>query len=108
MSDNVVQTFGSLGGTRRRERGPARTRGGNGRPVNGASSAGSLHGQGDVRLYGIGDHLSAGKTGTAQLGGEQAPPSWFFGFAPAEDGGDAGDRDRRARRGLASPMVLVF
>jgi peptidoglycan glycosyltransferase len=25
-----------------------------------------------------------GKTGTAQLGGEQAPHSWFIGFAPAE------------------------
>ena len=31
-------------------------------------------------------HLAAGKTGTAQLGGEQAPHSWFIGFAPAEDG----------------------
>ena len=26
-----------------------------------------------------------GKTGTAQLGGELAPHSWFIGFAPAED-----------------------
>ncbi len=26
-----------------------------------------------------------GKTGTAQLGGEQSPHSWFIGFAPAEE-----------------------
>jgi len=44
-------------------------------------------GQADITLYGIGDQRSAGKTGTAQLGGEQAPHSWFIGFAPAQDGG---------------------
>ena len=54
-------------------------------------------GQGNIQLHGIGDHLSAGKTGTAQLGGEQAPHSWFIGFAPAEDGATPGDRDRGAR-----------
>ena len=43
-------------------------------------------GQADVRLYGISNARSAGKTGTAQLGGEQAPHSWFIGFAPGEDG----------------------
>lgn len=44
-------------------------------------------GQGNVRLYGIGgDTVSAGKTGTAQLGGEAAPHSWFIGFAPAQEG----------------------
>jgi peptidoglycan glycosyltransferase len=43
-------------------------------------------GQADVTLYGITDARSAGKTGTAQLGGEQAPHSWFIGFAAAEDG----------------------
>jgi peptidoglycan glycosyltransferase len=43
-------------------------------------------GAGDVGLYGISGSMSAGKTGTAQLGGEQAPHSWFIGFAPAEDG----------------------
>ena len=46
-------------------------------------------GQGDIRMYGI-DHVAAGKTGTAQLGGEQAPHSWFIGFAPAEDGATPG------------------
>ena len=86
MSDSVLQTFGSLGGTR-----VVSSRGG---PpdalamvdaVNGELGA-LFAGQGDIRLYGIGDHLAAGKTGTAQLGGEQAPHSWFIGFAPAEDG----------------------
>jgi peptidoglycan glycosyltransferase len=43
-------------------------------------------GQGDITLYGIGGQRSAGKTGTAQLGGEQAPHSWFIGFAPAQEG----------------------
>lgn len=43
-------------------------------------------GQGAVGLYGIAGSLSAGKTGTAQLGGEQAPHSWFIGFAAAEEG----------------------
>jgi peptidoglycan glycosyltransferase len=42
-------------------------------------------GQGDITLYGIGNARSAGKTGTAQLGGEQAPHSWFIGFAPAQE-----------------------
>jgi peptidoglycan glycosyltransferase len=42
-------------------------------------------GQGDISLYGIGGHQSAGKTGTAELGGQQAPHSWFIGFAPAEE-----------------------
>jgi peptidoglycan glycosyltransferase len=43
-------------------------------------------GQGDIRLYGISGQQSAGKTGTAQLGGEAAPHSWFIGFAPAQEG----------------------
>ena len=43
-------------------------------------------GQADITLYGIANQRSAGKTGTAQLGGEQAPHSWFIGFAPAQDG----------------------
>jgi peptidoglycan glycosyltransferase len=42
-------------------------------------------GQGDITLYGISNQRSAGKTGTAQLGGEQAPHSWFVGFAPGQD-----------------------
>ena len=43
-------------------------------------------GEADVTLYGMTDARSAGKTGTAQLGGEQAPHSWFIGFAPAQEG----------------------
>ncbi len=42
-------------------------------------------GQADITLYGISGSRSAGKTGTAQLGGEQAPHSWFIGFAPAQE-----------------------
>ena len=68
-------------------------------------------GQGDVTLYGIRNARSAGKTGTAELGGEQAPHSWFIGFAPAEDdatpqiaiavmvaGGGSGSEGRRRSR----------
>jgi penicillin-binding protein A len=43
-------------------------------------------GQGNLSLYGIEGAVSAGKTGTAQLGGESAPHSWFIGFAPAQEG----------------------
>ena len=55
-------------------------------------------GQGDVTLYGISNARSAGKTGTAQLGGEQAPHSWFIGFAPAEADATPADRRRCAGR----------
>jgi penicillin-binding protein A len=86
MSDSVLQTFGSLGGTRVvSSQAASETRAAMLDAVNG--ELGRLFaGQGDITLYGIGDHRSAGKTGTAQLGGEQAPHSWFIGFAPAEDG----------------------
>jgi cell division protein FtsI/penicillin-binding protein 2 len=43
-------------------------------------------GQADITLYGISGQQAAGKTGTAQLGGEQAPHSWFIGFAPGQEG----------------------
>jgi peptidoglycan glycosyltransferase len=85
MGDSVVQTFGSLGGTQVISRqAAADTRAAMVDAVN--EELGRLFaGQGDITLYGIGNHRSAGKTGTAQLGGEQAPHSWFIGFAPAED-----------------------
>jgi peptidoglycan glycosyltransferase len=85
-SDTILDTFSSGGGRR----------------VIGAEAAGEMRaamvdavngelgrlfaGQADITLYGIGDERSAGKTGTAQLGGEQAPHSWFIGFAPAQEG----------------------
>jgi peptidoglycan glycosyltransferase len=47
-------------------------------------------GQADITLYGISNQRSAGKTGTAQLGGEQAPHSWFIGFAPGQEGAAPG------------------
>ena len=86
MSDSVVQTFGSLSGTRVvSSQAASETRAAMVDAVNG--ELGRLFaGQGDITLYGIGNHRSAGKTGTAQLGGEQAPHSWFTGFAPGEEG----------------------
>ncbi len=84
--DQVLDTLGSGGGTRVvGSAAAAATRQAMVDAVNG--DLGRLYaGQADVTLYGIGDARSAGKTGTAELGGEQAPHSWFIGFAPAEDG----------------------
>jgi peptidoglycan glycosyltransferase len=86
MSDVVLQSFGSLGGTRVVDgQAAAQTRAAMVDAVN--EELGALFaGQGNIQLYGIGNHVSAGKTGTAQLGGQRAPHSWFIGFAPAEDG----------------------
>ena len=84
-SETVLQRFSSRGGTRVVSAETARqvrsvmvdaVNGELGRPY---------AGQGDIQLYGIAGSVSAGKTGTAQLGGEQAPHSWFIGFAPAQD-----------------------
>lgn len=85
LSDQVLETLGSGGGTRVvGSAAAAATRQAMVDAVNG--ELGRLYaGQADVTLYGIGDARSAGKTGTAELGGEQAPHSWFIGFAPAED-----------------------
>ena len=84
-SDDVLDSFGSGGGTRVvSAEAAAATRAAMVDAVNG--ELGRLYaGQGDITLYGITNARSAGKTGTAQLGGEQAPHSWFIGFAPAED-----------------------
>jgi peptidoglycan glycosyltransferase len=86
QSATVLETFGSGGGHRVVSESAARaTRSAMVDAVNG--DLGRLFaGQADVTLYGITDARSAGKTGTAQLGGEQAPHSWFIGFAAAEDG----------------------
>ena len=84
-SDEILDTFGSGGGTRVvSSAAAAATRAAMVDAVNG--ELGRLYaGQGDITLYGISNARSAGKTGTAQLGGEQAPHSWFIGFAPAQD-----------------------
>jgi len=85
-SDEILDTFGSGGETRViSSEAAAATRAAMVDAVNG--ELGRLYaGQGDITLYGISNARSAGKTGTAQLGGEQAPHSWFIGFAPAQDG----------------------
>ena len=87
-SDQVLDTFGSGGGTRVvSSEAAAATRAAMVDAVNG--ELGRLYaGQADITLYGIGNARAAGKTGTAQLGGEQAPHSWFIGFAPAQEGGE--------------------
>jgi peptidoglycan glycosyltransferase len=84
-SESILDTFGSGGGTRVVSTAAARaTRAAMVDAVNG--ELGRLFaGQGDITLYGISNQRSAGKTGTAQLGGEQAPHSWFIGFAPAQE-----------------------
>jgi peptidoglycan glycosyltransferase len=41
-------------------------------------------GAGDVANYGISGVSTAGKTGTAELGPNTPPHSWFIGFVPAE------------------------
>ena len=84
-SDSVLQRFSSRGGTRVISTDAARqVRAAMVEAVNGELGR-PYAGQGDVTLYGIADARSAGKTGTAQLGGEQAPHSWFIGFAPAQE-----------------------
>ncbi len=84
-SDSVVETFGSRGGTRViSAEAAAATRAAMLDAVNG--DLGRLFaGQADVTLYGASGERAAGKTGTAQLGGEQAPHSWFIGFAPGQE-----------------------
>jgi peptidoglycan glycosyltransferase len=84
QSETILETFGSGGGTRVvSPQAAAATASAMVDAVNG--ELGRLYaGQGDITLYGISNARSAGKTGTAQLGGERAPHSWFIGFAPAQ------------------------
>jgi peptidoglycan glycosyltransferase len=87
-SESVLETFSSPGGTRVMSSTTAQqVRSAMLDAVNGELGR-FFAGEADITLYGIADHRSAGKTGTAQLGGEQAPHSWFIGFAPAEEGSD--------------------
>lgn len=43
-------------------------------------------GSGNVANFGINGASTAGKTGTAELGPNTPPHSWFIGFVPAQDG----------------------
>jgi peptidoglycan glycosyltransferase len=83
-SDNVLERYGSGSGERVvSSQTASEVRSAMVDAVNG--ELGRLYaGEGDIRLHGISSSLSAGKTGTAQLGGEAAPHSWFVGFAPAQ------------------------
>ena len=84
-TEDVLDTLGSGGGTRVvSSEAAAATRSAMVDAVNGELGR-AFAGQGDITLYGIAGSRSAGKTGTAQLGGEGAPHSWFIGFAPAQD-----------------------
>jgi penicillin-binding protein A len=85
-SETIAETFTSTGGTRViDEAAAASTRAAMLDAVNGQLGR-PYAGAADVTLYGISNARSAGKTGTAQLGGEAAPHSWFIGFAPGEEG----------------------
>ena len=87
-TDEVLQRFASRGGTRVISTEAARqTRAAMVDAVNGELGR-AYAGQADITLYGVSEARAAGKTGTAQLGGEQAPHSWFIGFAPAQEGGE--------------------
>jgi penicillin-binding protein A len=96
-SESILERFTSRGGSRIMSAETARqTRSAMVDAVHG--EIGRIYaGQGDVELYGVSGASSAGKTGTAQLGGEQAPHSWFIGFAPAEEG---------ARPGIAIAVLV--
>lgn len=87
-SETVLETFGSSGGRRVvSAQAAAEMRSAMVDAVN-AELGRLFAGQADITLYGISNARSAGKTGTAELGGGQAPHSWFIGFAPAQVGGE--------------------
>jgi peptidoglycan glycosyltransferase len=87
-TDEVLERFTSRGGTRVVSSEAARqARAAMVDAVNGELGR-AYAGQADITLFGVTDARSAGKTGTAQLGGAQAPHSWFIGFAPAQEGGE--------------------
>ncbi|MGH2418535.1 MAG: peptidoglycan D,D-transpeptidase FtsI family protein [Candidatus Limnocylindria bacterium] len=84
VSESILDAFGSGGGTRVvSPQAASATRAAMVDAVNGDLGR-FFAGQADITLYGISNARSAGKTGTAQLGGAQAPHSWFVGFAPGQ------------------------
>jgi penicillin-binding protein A len=85
-SEDVIETYGgSGGGAAIGGQAAGQVRSAMVDAVNGQLGR-AYAGQGDIQLYGISGQQSAGKTGTAQLGGQAAPHSWFIGFAPAQEG----------------------
>jgi peptidoglycan glycosyltransferase len=83
-SDRVLETYGPSGGTRVvSAQTAAQVR---------SAMVDAVHGQlgrlyaggGAVTNFGIRQVRTAGKTGTAELGPNVPPHSWFIGFAPAE------------------------
>jgi peptidoglycan glycosyltransferase len=85
-SEDIIETYGgSGGGAAIGGQAAGQVRSAMVDAVNGELGR-AYAGQGDIGLYGISGQQSAGKTGTAQLGGEAAPHSWFIGFTPAQEG----------------------
>jgi peptidoglycan glycosyltransferase len=83
-SQRILETYDPAGGTRVVGSGTAAdVRSAMVEAVQGA--LGRLYaGAGAVTNYGISGVSTAGKTGTAELGPNTPPHSWFIGFAPAE------------------------
>jgi peptidoglycan glycosyltransferase len=83
-SDDVLETYPSGGGTRVvSSRTAAQVRSAMVDAVQG--ELGRLYaGAGSVANYGISGVMTAGKTGTAELGPDVPPHSWFIGFVPAQ------------------------
>jgi penicillin-binding protein A len=92
-SDRVLETFGPSGGTRVvSPQTAAQVRSAMVDAVHG--DIGRLYaGAGAVSNFGISGVQTAGKTGTAELGPNVPPHSWFIGFAPAE--------------GSATPVIAI-
>jgi peptidoglycan glycosyltransferase len=83
-SDEVLETYSSGGESRAvSSRTAAQVRSAMVDAVQG--ELGRLYaGAGSVANYGISGVMTAGKTGTAELGPDVAPHSWFIGFVPAQ------------------------
>jgi peptidoglycan glycosyltransferase len=83
-SDTVLESYGAPGGTRVvSSQAASQVRSAMVDAVQGPLGQ-QYAGAGAVSNYGISGVMTAGKTGTAELGPGRAPHSWFIGFAPAE------------------------